>query len=82
MPVLSDLIAENVAYKESIKKMAVEKAIEQGLDKTGRVTEEGDYYYGKLEEFAMHSCTFYECHKCKKPYYGGLQDCEDAMNQE
>jgi hypothetical protein len=29
-------------------------AIEEGFDKTGRVVTEGDIYYGKLAEFALH----------------------------
>ena len=31
----------------------------------------------------MHKCTFYECFKCKKPYFGGLIDCQQdmAMNE-
>ena len=44
--------------------MAILKAKENGLDKEGRVMTEGDYYYGKLDEYAMKNCTFYECHKC------------------
>ena len=28
----------------------------------------------------MHRCSFYECFKCKKPYFGGLIDCEQEMN--
>ena len=40
-------------------------AKEEGYDKEGRVVTEGDYYFGKLAEFAMKNCTFYECFKCK-----------------
>ena len=38
--------------------------------------------FGKLEEFALHQCTFYECFKCKQPYFGGMQDCQQAMQSE
>ena len=62
--------------------MAILKAIDNGLDKEGRVMTEGDYYYGKLDQYAMKNCTFYECHKCQEPYFGGLKDCEEAMNME
>ena len=24
----------------------------------------------------MNKCTFYECNKCKQPYFGGIADCE------
>lgn len=42
----------------------------------------GDIYFGKLEEYAMHFCTFYDCHECNEPYFGGMKDCEQAMQSE
>ena len=56
--------------------MAVQAAKEEGYATRGRVVTEGDIYYGNLEAFALHFCTFYECYDCKKPYFGGMQDCE------
>ena len=43
---------------------------------------EGDIYYGKLAEYALHQCTFYECFKCKIPFFGGMQDCAQALESE
>ena len=63
-------------------KLSTETAIKEGLDKEGRVVTEGDFYYGKLAEYALHVCTFYECSKCKEPYFGGMQDCAEAMEAE
>ena len=76
VPLLSDMLTAQLDFKYNIQNQAVEKAIENGYDKEGRVVTPGDIYFGELEEFAMHNCTFYECHKCKKPYFGGMQDCE------
>lgn len=42
----------------------------------------GTLYFGKLKEFALHQCTFFECYNCNGAYFGGLQDCADAMGQE
>ena len=50
-------------------------AKKEGYDKTGRVVTEGDFYFNRLEDFALHNCTFYECFKCKSPYFGGMEDC-------
>jgi len=65
--------------KHDVLTSSIKMAIEEGYDKTGRVVTEGDIYFGKLAEFAMHNCTFYECFKCKKPYFGGMMDCLQAM---
>lgn len=30
----------------------------------------------------MHNCAYYICFKCQKPYFGGMQDCSQAMQSE
>ena len=62
--------------------MAMEKAIDEGLDRKGRVVTEGDIYYNDLAGFAMHNIAYYECFKCNKTYFGGMQDCGEAMQTE
>ena len=57
-------------------------AVEEGYDKTGRVVTQGDIYFGDLAAFAMKNCTFYECFKCREPYFGGMEDCMQAMQSE
>ena len=57
-------------------------AISEGYHKKGRVITQGDIYFGKLAEFAMHNCTFYECFKCSEFFFGGMQDCMQAMQAE
>ena len=31
-------------------------------------------------ENAASKCAFYECHECKRPFFGGLADCERDLN--
>ena len=46
------------------------------------VEETGDFYR-RPQAFANFRCSIYQCHGCKKPYFGGLIDCEQEMaNQE
>ena len=54
----------------------------QGLPNGERVTTPGDHFEGKLLELALHSYTFYECYECKKPYFGGLADCQQQVNAD
>ena len=49
----------------------------EGLDKDPRLTTAGDFYFGKHQEFFLFKCAFYEGFKCKKPFFGGLKDCEN-----
>ena len=75
------MIAELQSMKDDVEKKALEVAKNQGLDKSERVQEGGDYH-GKLLEFALHSCAFYQCFDCEKIYFGGMIDCQAALGQE
>ncbi len=55
-----------------IKDRCIDRAKIEGLDKNERVTKEGEEFYNKLEEFALIKLAYYECFKCKLPYYGGM----------
>ena len=33
-------------------------------------------YYGKPLEYALHRTEFYECQRCKCPFFGGYVDCQ------
>jgi len=55
--------------------MALKVAENQGLTGDERLSRPGDAYEGKLLELAMHSCAFYQCFDCAKPYFGGMVDC-------
>ena len=63
-----------------VEQEALHEAHELGLDKDERLTTEGDFYFNKKLDFAMHRCSFYECGNCLLPYFGGLIDCEEEMN--
>jgi len=56
------------------------RAKHEGLDKHERLRDPSDHYFNKFEEYALFKCAFYQCYKCKDPYFGGMNDCEnDAM---
>ena len=82
VPLLEDALEAMYRIKCDIQGRAVAMAMNEGLDLEGRVVTPGDHFYGKLEEFAMHNCTFYECNKCGDFYFGGMQDCEAALAAE
>ena len=69
-----------LSLKKKVDKQALFHAEEQGILNDERLSTEGDFYYGKPQEFANHRCALYECHKCKVPYFGGLIDCEQEAN--
>ena len=54
VPILSEILIAELMFKIKIIEISVKAIREEGLDKTGRVVTEGDIYFNKLEEFALH----------------------------
>ena len=60
--------------KSLVSKNALLKAKDQGI-----ISDEDDE---GSQETANKRCAFYQCFTCKKPYFGGLRDCEQDMANE
>ena len=83
---LSKPIAAELGPLISIKKkaqvVALENAQRQGLLNNPAFTEKDSELYGKQQETADAKCAVYPCFECKKPFFGGLRDCENEMQQQ
>ena len=79
-PELREIMNDIRLKQLQVAEMAVERGRQQGLDQDERLSDPTDHYFGKYEEYAVHKCAFYECFKCKQPYFGGLVDCENDAN--
>lgn len=79
---IDDELAKLREKRSAIEKMALEVAKNQGLDKEERLSIQGDAYYNDLLGLAMHSCAFYECFECEKPFFGGMVDCQAQLGVE
>ena len=47
-----------------------------------RLSDSNDFYFEKPLEYALHRCAFYACFTCKEPFFGGLIDCEQELQNE
>jgi len=55
--------------------MSIERAKYEGIDKNPRLQDPNDVYYNDLQSWAIFKLAYYECFKCKNPYFGGMKDC-------
>lgn len=78
----NDIVKQGARMHRMIKDRVKHQAVIEGLDKSERVTKEGEEFYNKLEEFALFKLEYYQCHKCKLPYYGGMRDCAAGIRQQ
>jgi len=65
-----------------IQKDAIDRVKIEGLDNDQRLRDKSGPYYNNLPKYAMDRLAFYLCAKCKKPYFGGMKQCEDAGMDE
>lgn len=57
-------------------KKVLERAKYEGIDKHDRLKKPGDKFYNDLKAYAIYKLSYYQCFKCKAPYFGGMKDCE------
>ncbi|EFC50655.1 predicted protein [Naegleria gruberi] len=86
-PALKDETTQVRALKSIIEKKSLVKLEQEGLLKIEEITSPSGKYYNKPLEYAMNSFSFYMCHECKSPYYGGKIQCgeqneDDNFNPE
>ena len=59
--------------------MSIERAKYEGIDKNPRLQDPNDNYYNNLQAWALFKLAYYQCFKCKAPYFGGMKDCIAAQ---
>ena len=79
---IAEEIEKLTIMRSAMQVKAMKIARNQHLDKDPRVTTPGDFYFGRLMQFAEAKVCFYMCCRCEKPYFGGLIDCEQEQGME
>ena len=74
-PSLEAELAPLLELYEDVKRKALQRVEYMGLHTSEDVTTEGGRFFGNLAGYALDRLCYYPCYKCKKPYFGGLQDC-------
>ena len=54
----------------------------KGKTRDSKLVSVNSIFYNKPEEYSMAIYSYYMCYKCQKPYYGGLKDCERAVDEQ
>jgi hypothetical protein len=81
-PLLSAKIHAAYKYREVLESRFLERMKLEGLDEHEALITESSKYYKKPLEWCRENLTYYECFKCRKPYFGGLKECAGADREE
>jgi E3 ubiquitin-protein ligase MYCBP2 len=60
---------------------SAERAKHEGLDKDARLKDPSDRFYNNLKAYSIFKLAYFQCFKCKNPYFGGMKDCLAAANE-
>ena len=69
-----------LGMKKKVYEMSIERAKYEGIDKEPRLRDPNDNFYNNLQAWALFKLAYYQCFKCKVPYFGGMKDCIAAQN--
>eukprot|EP00362_Geleiidae_sp_MMETSP1317_P002486 CAMPEP_0201282632 /NCGR_PEP_ID=MMETSP1317-20130820/6205_1 /ASSEMBLY_ACC=CAM_ASM_000770 /TAXON_ID=187299 /ORGANISM="Undescribed Undescribed, Strain Undescribed" /LENGTH=139 /DNA_ID=CAMNT_0047595947 /DNA_START=119 /DNA_END=539 /DNA_ORIENTATION=- len=63
--------------------MAMKRLEFEGMLNDARLKDPNDAdYYNQPERYALARFSYYECYKCKKPYFGGKKECNNVQDQD
>lgn len=79
---LDEHIHPHIKLMEDVKRKALQRLKYEGLDKDPQIIDSTGRYYGNPGAFAIDRFAYYECFKCKNPYFGGMRACEDGAREE
>jgi E3 ubiquitin-protein ligase MYCBP2 len=81
-PTLVDLLAPILTLREKVKEMALMRLKFEGKEGDAMIKDAGSKYHDDPAGFAMDQYNYYQCHKCKDPYFGGARVCGAAAAVE
>lgn len=80
-PELRSLLEPIQALYEDVKRKALMRLQYEGLERCDQIRNRGSPYYKNPAKFAMDRYCYYPCFKCKKAYFGGMAQCEGALEE-
>jgi E3 ubiquitin-protein ligase MYCBP2 len=79
-PALAAQLAPILELERGIQTKALQRLKYESKDKDTEVTAPGGDYYQKPLEYAMKIYLFFMCFQCKKAYFAGGYQCQEASD--
>lgn len=74
-PDLDKLIKPSKDLHSIVRDKALERFKYMKLDDAEEIKDKSSVYYNNPEKYAMARFCYYQCYKCKQPYFGGMKEC-------
>jgi len=74
-PSFVKLIIEGKSLLKEVENLCLQRFKLEEREKDKEYLDPKNPFLNKPLEYSMHIYCYYECFKCKKPYFGGLKNC-------
>jgi E3 ubiquitin-protein ligase MYCBP2 len=74
-PALAALLKPFLELQADVKRKALDRFEHMKLKDAPELADKNGAYYQNPLKYAMARFCYYPCFKCKKPYFGGLKEC-------
>lgn len=71
-----------IKLRQNVVKLAKQR-LKRTMDGKGlEPIQPGGKFDGRPADYALQKYMYFQCHRCKKPYFGGERNCQNAANEE
>eukprot|EP00727_Mastigamoeba_balamuthi_P011166 m51a1_g6672 putative probable e3 ubiquitin-protein ligase mycbp2 (598) ;mRNA; r:204452-207534 len=76
---LDSILKPMLQLKSEVESRAAQRLEYEGFTKAKEITSPESPFFQKPLEFAMHRYLYSLCHKCRKPYFAGVRQCQAGV---
>ena len=77
---LDSMMKPLLKFEADITEAALKRLEFENLHNDVALTDKNSIFFNAPEKYALDIYAFYQCYKCKKPYFGGRHEC--AINEQ
>jgi E3 ubiquitin-protein ligase MYCBP2 len=74
----ADALRPSLELLEAVPKKALKRLRYENAEKMPELSDPASRFFNDPAGFALSRYAYYQCHKCRKPYFGGMAHCAVA----
>ncbi|CAD8183249.1 unnamed protein product [Paramecium pentaurelia] len=82
VPHFKNSIEQGQILLKEVQELCLQRLKLEEKEKDKELLDPTHQFFQKPLDYAMHIYCYYLCFKCKKPYFGGLKNCQQAADQD
>ncbi|KAF2071788.1 hypothetical protein CYY_006895 [Polysphondylium violaceum] len=79
-PSIQSIVEPILKLKTTIQAKALARLSYEGLSKTKELEDKKSKWFNNPDAYSMDRYVYYQCFKCKNPYFAGQARCDEGLN--